>query len=620
MGDINEIITVNASAGVAGLQAFADAAEKAAARYDAAFAKLKGPGAAGAGGADKLAASMDRAAASIEAAAQRASAAMGRLSSASRAATGGLGAAAASADEAAAASDRLAGSADAGAAALERQAVAGTRAGKANAGAAASGEKFWKGVKVLAVGGAVAAVYGIDKAMKLQSEVTRLYTAAGLQGVKPADVTADTLAIGSKTGFSGQAIAQAMYHPVSAGLDFKTAKGLTEQAANLANIHGANLEDTAYSLSSVMKAYNQGAKEVIPTAALLNSIVGKGDMHFQDFNESIKNWAPTGASMGISIKSLGAGLAYLTDRGNSAEVASTRLTMGLGLATAGSKAANTYMKDLGLTTGKLDIQNKSLQKTMLAGGLTTNKFASDLKKPDGLYVALSDMQTAFHKAGLSASQSDQVMAKIFGGGRSDKAIVSLMQNLGGVKQKYDEIGQGVRDYGKDVAAEQATAQQKWKDFTASAQNLATGFGNTMLPTFTKIAGLGASLLQGHGGAAAGEEAVLRRRGGGRDRRQGRPGAAHPGPGQARGDRAGRGPEQRGGGPGCCGGEPGGGGGQARRGARRPGRRQAWQARRAGRPGPDRREGCTQGDSRPDPGRHELRDGHRPRPRHPGLGR
>ncbi len=42
-----------------------------------------------------------------------------------------------------------------------------------------------------------------------------------------------------------------------------SARKLTTQAANLANIHGASLEDTAYSLSSVMKAYNLGAKQVI---------------------------------------------------------------------------------------------------------------------------------------------------------------------------------------------------------------------------------------------------------------------------------------------------------------------------------------------------------------------
>ena len=367
--------------------------------------------------------------------------------------------------------------------------LAGTRAGESSAKAAEAGAAGWmKAGKVAAIAIGVAAAYGIDKAMKLNAEVTRLYTAAGLQGVTPAQATAAVLRIGTATGFTGQQIAEAMYHPVSAGLDWKTAQGLTQQSANLANIHGANLEDTTYAMSSVMKGYNLGAGQVNKTAAELNSIVGQGDMRFQDFNESVKNWVPTAASMGISMQSMGAGLDYLTDRGNSAEVASTRLTMGLSMATAPTKAASVYLKDLGLTTGDLTLKNKSLQAAMEAGGLSTSKFAADLKSPDGLYVALNDMQHAFTKAGLSKDQAEEVMSKIFGGGRSDKAILALMQNLDGVKQKYEQIGQGVKNYGGDVAKEQATAAQKWQDFKAGMGNLATGFGTTLLPYFTSLAG------------------------------------------------------------------------------------------------------------------------------------
>src|SRR5450755_48422 len=567
---IEEVIEVNAGEAIAQLDAFAAAAEEAAAKYEAAMERVKGgmSGGASSASADKMAAAMDAAAEKISAAAAKVEESLGKIGAAGEAAAAGLGPAAGAADTAAAANDRLAGSAggaadaekaigesaaaagagldeaaagaDAAATATARVGKAGAegaagldataaaagkardslgrftaagdeaaassaRVGKASAASAETGAAgFMKFAKVVAISGGIAAAYGIDKAMKLNAEVTRLYTAAGLKGVSPAAVTAADLAIGTQTGYSGQAIAQAEYHPVSAGLDWKTTQGLTTQSANLANIHGANLEDTTYAMSSVMKAYNMGAKEVTPTAALLNSIVGQGDMRFQDFNESVKNFAPTGASMGISLQSMGAGLAYLTDRGNTAEVASTRLTMGLSMATAGSKAANVYMKDLGLTTGTLDLKNKSLQATMVAGGLTTNKFASDLKKSDGLYVALTDMQGAFHKAGLSGAQADQVMAKIFGGGRSDKAIVSLMQNLGGVKQKYDQIGAGVKNYGADVATEQATAAQKWANFKAGVGNLATGFGGSLLPYFTSLAGeadkfLG--FLQGSKGAS-----------------------------------------------------------------------------------------------------------------------
>lgn len=357
-------------------------------------------------------------------------------------------------------------------------------AAKTNASGAVM-DKFGKVAKVALLGFGAAAVYGVDKAMKFNAETTRLYTAAGLTKASFGQVSAQLLQLGNQYGYTGEEMAKAMYHPVSAGLDLSRSLKVVAESANLANIHGANLEDTTYALSSVMKAYNVQASDVTKTSGLLNAIVGQGDMRFQDFNQSIKNWTPTGAAMGISIQSMGSALAYLTDRGNSAEVASTRMTMGLSMVTSGSKAANVYLKDLGLTTGTLSLKNQSLQKTMQAAGLTTNKVAADLKKPDGIYVALKDIQDSFRKAGLSASQADQVMAKIFGGGRSDKAIMALMQNLDGVKQKYGQIGAAVSDYGRVSAQAAKTPQQQWKDFKATLTNLATSFGTLLLPAVTK---------------------------------------------------------------------------------------------------------------------------------------
>ncbi|MGH3376342.1 MAG: phage tail tape measure protein [Actinoallomurus sp.] len=357
-------------------------------------------------------------------------------------------------------------------------------ASSASAGAVVSHGKLNK--VLLGVG--AAAIYSTVKAASFQSEVQRLYSAAGLTGARMSDVEKQIMGVANATGFAGNEIAKAMYHPVSAGLDLSRSINTVTEAAKLARIHGADLEETTYALSSLMKAYNIQAKDVTKTSGLLNAIVGQGDMRFQDFNQSIKNWTPTGAQMGISIQSMGAALAYLTDRGNSAEVASTRLTMGLSMVTSGSKLANIYLRDLGVTSGKLSIQNKSLQATMLDAGLTTNKIAADLKKPDGIYVALHDLQGAFHKSGLSAEQADQVMSKIFGGGRSDKAILSLMQNLDGVRSKYDDIGKAVNGYGDSWAKTQATTTQQWHQTTSEVKNLAITIGSALLPAVNSALG------------------------------------------------------------------------------------------------------------------------------------
>jgi TP901 family phage tail tape measure protein len=328
---------------------------------------------------------------------------------------------------------------------------------------------------------------GIDKAMKFQQAIVRLQTAAGLTGANMGKLGQQILMIGDRTGTSATEIATALYHPISAGLNLGAALRVVAYSAELAQIHmGTSLNDTTYALSSVMKAFGISARGAGHAAALLNSIVGQGDMTFQDFNSSVKNWAPTAAAMGISIQSMGSAIAYLTDRGNSAEVASTRLTMGLSMVTSGSKAANEYLSALGLTTGKLALKNQSLQAIMLKAGLTTNKVAADLKKPDGIYVALKQIQGAFHKAGLSASQADTVMAKIFGGGRSDKAMLSLMSHLDQVKVKYHKIGVGVATFGQSWAKTEQTAHFHWEQFKNDIGNLVTEFGTALLPTFDKV--------------------------------------------------------------------------------------------------------------------------------------
>ena len=191
-GEISEVISVDAGPGVAGLREFTDALEAAADKW-AAFQDKLSSGLGGAG-ADKLAASMDEAAAAISAAADKAASSLERIGEASDSAAGGverldeaaataggsLDEAAAGADAAAAASDRLAESADDASASLDVMAVSAGRARDTGDEAAASSEGFGKTAKLALLGVGVAAAYGIDKAMKFQSQMLLLNTQAGV--------------------------------------------------------------------------------------------------------------------------------------------------------------------------------------------------------------------------------------------------------------------------------------------------------------------------------------------------------------------------------------------------------------------------------------------------------
>ncbi|MEU0818969.1 phage tail tape measure protein [Streptomyces mirabilis] len=364
-----------------------------------------------------------------------------------------------------------------------------TRAGTTMAAGLA---RAGRSVSIIGVGVAVASV---KMATDFQTQMTRLETAAGLSdsqfkklGLTANGLNSTVLKLGNQVGFTGTQMAEALYHPISAGLDLKSALEVVKYSAEEAKISGASLEDTTYSLSSVMKAFNQPASAAKTTMASLNAIVGQGDMRFQDFNQSVKNWAPTAAQMGISINSMGAGLAYLTDRGNSAEVASTRLTMGISMMTTPSSKATKMLTAMGLASTDVKASSEAMQKAMKKAGITQNQLAEDLKKPDGLYVALNHLKTSLEKAGVSGTEADSVLSKIFGGGRSDKAVMSLMQNLDGLKGKFGDIEKASAPKSFDAAwaKTQATFAVQMSKMKVSIENLGIAIGLKLIPVIQKV--------------------------------------------------------------------------------------------------------------------------------------
>jgi len=353
------------------------------------------------------------------------------------------------------------------------------------------GPVFDKVTKWGSIGLAGVGIASVDLGMKFQTEMTKLVTAAGAPASAIDGIRNKVLDLGTQTGYSGTQIAEALYHPISAGLDLASSLQVVKYSAQEARISGASLDDTTYSLSSVMKAFNQQASDAGPTMAQLNAIVGEGDMRFQDFNQSIKNWAPTAAQMGISIESMGAGLAYLTDRGNSAEVAATRMTMGLTMMTTPSAKATAMLEGLGLASSDVQASSAAMQDAMKTAGITQNQLALDLQKPDGLYVALHHLKQSLIDAGVSGTEADSVLSKIFGGGRSDKAILSLMQNLdgpGGLSEKYDKItAQASGDaFGQAWKKTSQTLSVQLKQIGAGIENAGIRLGMVLIPHVSSL--------------------------------------------------------------------------------------------------------------------------------------
>ena len=446
---------------------------------------------------------MDEAAASISAAAEKAAASLDKIGAASDSAAGGverlddaavtagdsLTAAAAGADEAAAASDRLAASADDAGAALDRQAVSGKAASDSAGESAAAAEGFGSAAKMALLGVGVAAAYGIDKAMKFQSQMLLLNTQAGVSMPNVKKMSQGVLEISTQTGQSLTSVAESAYHVAS---NMESLGGTPVQmlravkiAAEGAAVGHSNLVDTTNALTSVIASGIPGAKNYQQAMGAINATVGAGDMTMQDLAEAMGTGVvPVVKGYGLTLKDTGAALATYGDLNIRGAKAGTELRMAVQALAVPAAAGKTELNALGLST-------TSLSRDMESGGL--------LK-------ALDDLSGRFEKNGITAKNMGGVITDIFGK-KAGAGLSLLMENLDRFQSKYPALTKGANDFGQAWERTQATPAQKWKELTAGLQASAVNFGTSLLPAFTAAAGFADRILNDINGTKGAADAI-----------------------------------------------------------------------------------------------------------------
>ncbi|MFD0639611.1 phage tail tape measure protein [Catenulispora yoronensis] len=349
-------------------------------------------------------------------------------------------------------------------------------------------------VKVAAasVGLAVAAsaTESVRWAATFQTQVTRLYTQAGLDAkqLAAAHLTADGLTkqlleIGNEAGFAGDQVAEALYFPISAGLGLSQALGMVEQAERAAKLSGADLTDTTVALTSVMRGYGDQLRDPAKAMAEINAVVGQGMMVFGDFNASVKNWSPTAATLHVDLLSAGAALDFLTDRGDSAATAGTRLSMMLAMMVGQSKQASKFTSELGLSTTDAMSSQAAFNTVLKDTGLTVTTLADDLQKPDGVYVALKHLQDAMNAKGMSENAQNSLLTKLFGGGKSFRGVAELTTQLDQLQIKYTQVVDQANGDAWEAAwtRNAGTLRQQLDVIGARFHNVGVEAGDYMIP-------------------------------------------------------------------------------------------------------------------------------------------
>lgn len=346
-------------------------------------------------------------------------------------------------------------------------------------------------VAPLDLAGAAAGKLEVDFSKAME----QLHTQAGYSQKSVESLSEAVLKLSPKVGASPDELAEGLYHVASAGIPASKAMEVLTSAAEGARLGGANLNDTAYALVSVFKSMPKDVKSASDAMAIMNAIVGEGDLHMQDLVEALSTGVvPAAKGAGLGLRDVGAALDILTQRGIPAEQAGTRLRQ---------------------TFAFMEKSSASAQKALESIGITQNELGEDMHKPDGLLVAVEDLKKHLDDSGKSAVEQNRTLLAAFGGGRSAAAIQVLVQNVGDLNDQYKklpEATQAVERFGSAWATFQQTDPQKLARDQQEVNTALIELGKDVLPAalpvIKDVAGAVGELAHDFEGLSTGQKQAI----------------------------------------------------------------------------------------------------------------
>lgn len=316
------------------------------------------------------------------------------------------------------------------------------------------------------VGGAVAiGAASIASAAKFQASMTLIQTQAGGTTAEVAAMTQGVLALAPTVGVGPEALAAGLYHVESAGIRGAAALDLLKTAAEGAKVGHADLESVTNSLIAAVNSGIKGTTSMSGAMGTLNAIVGSGNMRMSDLTDAFGTGILSAAKVfGVSIQSVGAALADMTNQGIPAVDAATRITSAIRLMAAPTHAAVKQLASIGLTSTAL---------------------ALDLRSPGGILTAIQDLKKHLEASGLSAVQQAALLAHSFGGKQS-LGILTLIGNVDKLKTATDAVAKGAGTFGAAWTATEATTAAQGDRLKASFESITVAIGTGLLPAANSV--------------------------------------------------------------------------------------------------------------------------------------
>lgn len=307
-------------------------------------------------------------------------------------------------------------------------------------------------IAAVAAGAAYMAV-GFQKSMEM------IRTQAGASQAEVDRMSKSVLAMAGTVGQGPTQLANSLFHLESVGQRGAQALTSLRIAAEGAAVGGADVVQTTNALAAAMVSGIRGTETAAKAMGTINAIIGSGNMTMSDFVASMNSGLiPVAKDFGLSLRGVGEMLATLTDNGVPAADAATKLRMSLSLLGAATPKAEKVLNSIGV---------KGVQ------------LGRDLMQPDGPVVALRDL--AAHLAAYSAPERNQLIAQMFGGGKSSASIIALLNQLPRVEQKYKSIMSGSGGFAAAWAATQQTAAFQLQALRSSVESAGVALGTALLP-------------------------------------------------------------------------------------------------------------------------------------------
>jgi TP901 family phage tail tape measure protein len=312
---------------------------------------------------------------------------------------------------------------------------------------------------------------GTDFAIKYEKQIELIHTQAGASTAEMEHMKTAVLELAPSTQQGPVKLAEALFQLVSVGEHGATAMGNLKAASMGAAMGNADLEQTTSALAAATTAYNLKAGSAKTTMATLDATVGVGKMRMEELVESLGSGILNASSAaGVSLRSLGAAVAVMTDRGTPATRTMTYLRQAIYyLANESTKPAI-----------------ESLEKI----GLTSKQVSETLSSPDGLSNVVKLLSE--HLQGLDKGERIEVLKNLGGGARSATGLIAMVDALGNqtsnVEEKYNKIGELSKTFGARVADQEKTLSGELSKAWSSIQTALVQVGQVVAPVLAEIAG------------------------------------------------------------------------------------------------------------------------------------